>query len=167
MPILLIQSILKHVYAFYHRSPKRYRGIEKIANKQKLKVTKFKRIDGTRWVAHRKNAMEALHDNYTLLLDHWKKWLAPTKKGVSDVDKAKMRNWIKKLSSYKFYRHMHLYLDVFTDISSVSHVFQEADISLPTVITAVEQALENMEECVDQGKDGPWLASAKKDLDIY
>lgn len=156
--------MLSQVYAFYSRSPKRYRELQKVGELASINVIKFKRIDGTRWIGHRKDAMEALSHNYGLLLQHWADATNYARKDVPDADKSKMKNWMKRLSSYKFFHHLHLYLDIVSDIASVSYVFQEADISLAVVNETVDQALDNINDSINV--DGPWLSKAKEDLVI-
>ena len=56
-------------------------------------------------------------------------------------DKAKVTGWLKTVTSYRFPLLAHFYLDVISEVSTISLVFQRDDIAVSSVLETVESAI--------------------------
>lgn len=139
-----IQPILMKIYSFYSRSPKRYREIRATASARQETIVSFKRVEGTRWIGHRLRASESFLRNYGSLITHLEDMASQSREGISDVDKATVKGWLKRLKNISFLAFLHFYIDVLGIASALSQVFQRADISVQELKESVTTHLQSL-----------------------
>ena len=138
--------MLLKVFSFYSRSPKRYRELRAIADLKHVRVISLKRAEGTRWISHRLNAMEAFLQNYSCLITHWEDITHPARADVKDTDKAIIKGFLKRITSSSFLAFFMLYMDILADISAISKVFQQSDLSTQEVVETVKVHLASLQQ---------------------
>lgn len=100
------------------------------------------RVDGTRWVDHRRRAVAALQKNFPTVVAHLTELGSGQRQDIKGDDVARVRGMLKKLKSPKFLLHLGLYHDILEELSMLSLSFQRDDICLPEVIDKVRCATE-------------------------
>ena len=146
--------------------------IKEVAEVMDVPVISLKRAEGTRWISHRLQAMEAFRRNYPCLITHWEDVASAQRQDVRDVDKAVIKGWLAKMQSVKFLEFFHFYMDVLAHLSAISVAFQAEKLSLQEVrdtITVHVQSLRSLQDqkgeasgvmvnklrdAVDTGEDG-------------
>nr|XP_054763515.1 zinc finger protein 862-like [Lytechinus pictus] len=150
-----IDVILASYASFYRRLPKRVRELNEIADILEESVMRPTRVDGTRWVDHRKRAILALDRNYPIVVNHLTEIGSDQRSDVKAEDAAKARGMLKKLKSQKFLLHLALYEDILAGLSSLSLAFQSDDICLPEVKDKVQSVLSVLQDISKGESMGP------------
>ena len=125
------------LYYLYKRSPKRWRELKAVAKVLKTNVVKQSRGQGTRWIDHRRKALNCLATNYQCVATQFEEQATGQRKDVPAADAAKMKEYLKLLKSCKFVLHMALYQDLVDDMAGVSLESQRDDLPLSSVRTSV------------------------------
>ncbi|XP_063970390.1 zinc finger protein 862-like [Lytechinus pictus] len=106
-----INSVLTSYASFYRRSPKRLRELSDMADLLEEKIHRPTRVDGTRWLDHRRRALSAFEKNYPSVVAHMNEIGSGERSDVKGEDVSKARGMVKKITSLKFLLHMALYID--------------------------------------------------------
>ena len=116
---------MKAIYTFYSLSPKRSRELNKVAeNDNQQHTVTYQRLDGTRWVAHHKHALQAFLHNFPFLLTHLEEVCSPHRKDIKSATQQTMKGWLKKMTNTTFILACNFYLDVLTELTVISETFQ-------------------------------------------
>ena len=83
----------------YHKSPKRLRDLQSLAEDLDETVVKPQKAHGTRWLQHKKNAIKALLRSYLVIVHHLEE----------RADSAGFKAYLKQLTSFKFVSHVLLF----------------------------------------------------------
>ena len=102
-----ISPMLMNIYYMYHKSPKRLRDLQSLAEQLDETVVKPQKAHGTRWLQHKKNAIKALLRSYPVIVRHLEELAAGT-----GADSARFKAYLKQLKSFKFVSHVLLF-DIF------------------------------------------------------
>lgn len=81
---------------------------------------------------------------------HWREISSDLRKDISQVDKAKLKGWMKVISTGKFHVMLAFFRDVVSNLAVLSRVFQEDAVSLPSVIDTTKLTTSNLEQMVNQ-----------------
>lgn len=119
-----IEATVTAVKGFYSMSPKRWREIKQIAAVRHEKALVLQRFDGTRWLAHSKRAMAAFIHNYVYVIEHFEDASNPARKDVKQSTQQQLKGWRKRLLDTKFLLACFFYLDLLTELSTISDIFQ-------------------------------------------
>lgn len=92
-----VDEALLRMYYMYEKSPKKMRGLDEIykAYKETFDFAegslKPKRASGTRWIAHKLDALKLLVDNFGIIMQHLE--TISYDKSVNSADQAKLRGY--------------------------------------------------------------------------
>ena len=142
-----IDTFLSSYGSFYRRSPKRLGELTRMAAVLEEDIVKPKRVDGTRWVDHRRRALEALETNFPSVVGHLTEVSSQQRQDINKKDAVKAKGWLRKITNYKFLLHLGLYKDMLTELSRLSLLFQRDDVTVPDVVDGVlasQQVLTNL-----------------------
>lgn len=131
-----IVDILTSVYYFYKGSPKPLRELEEIAEFMEEHFLKPERANGTRWVEHKQRALCKLEKNWGQIVLHLENYATDTSNAAED--RAKAKGIHTKLVQYKLVLYMYFLLHLFDQMAQLSLLFQQDDITVPSVVLKVE-----------------------------
>ncbi|XP_046901190.1 zinc finger protein 862-like [Hypomesus transpacificus] len=154
-----IDGFLSFYTSFYRGSGKRRRELDRLAELLDESVLTPTRVDGTRWVDHRRRALKALETNIPAVIAHLSEVGSDQRQDIKKADAARVRGWLKKVKSNEFLLHIGLYMDVLDELSHLSLQFQKDSISLPTAVEAIETSKEVLKDMAKG--DGPKLRAVK------
>lgn len=157
--IFQIDGFLSFYTSFYRGSGKRRRELDQLAELLDESVLTPTRVDGTRWVDHRRRALKALETNIPAVIAHLSEVGSDQRQDIKKADAARVRGWLKKVRSNEFLLHTGLYMDVLGELSHLSLQFQKDSISLPTAVEAIETSKEVLKDMAKG--DGPKLRAVK------
>ncbi|KAJ8049028.1 Zinc finger CCHC domain-containing protein 3 [Holothuria leucospilota] len=96
LPAQLIDELLLRVYYLYHKSPKRWRELQRLAEIVKELVIKSVRSSGTRWVSHKQAAIQALLRDYQIIINHFEDMSFIERPDIKGEDAARISGYLKK-----------------------------------------------------------------------
>lgn len=137
---------------------KRLRELMEIAAAIDEAVLTPTRVDGTRWVEHRRRAILSLMRNHPAVVTHLSEIGSDERADVKKADAAKARGWIRKITTYKFLLHVGLYLDILGELAYLSLTFQR-DVSIPEVMEGLTASKAVMSDMITT--DGPHLTTIR------
>ena len=110
--------------------------LEEIANRLKIKLSKFGSVHQCRWVASQLRVLNALDQNYQATCEHFQTIIEEGSK-----DAAKVSGLLIRLRQPKFVTFFLFLKDFIQVITRLSLVFQEDDLLVVDVIPQVELAM--------------------------
>jgi len=131
--------LLSNIHSVFERSPKRWRALTDLAEVMGEEVHKPARTNGTRWVQHKLKAANILLKQYGLIV------VALT----NVTDDAKIKGYVKQMSSFKTLALLHMFVDVLAPISKLSEYLQGDSTNLLLAQSAVEAALVTLAKAKD------------------
>ena len=129
-------ELLTSLYQFFDNSPKRVRECQELADIMAEHFTKPLKANGTRWADHKLRALPKLKSSYQAIIIYLQHY-SEDKANKAD-DRAKVRGYIRKLRQHKFVCYMYLCIDVFTEISSLSLLFQKVDVTVSSAVLKLQ-----------------------------
>ena len=155
--------LLKIINKFYKMSPKAWREFKELATILEVKVWKFKRIGGTRWISHLYQALVAIFKGYSPLLIHLDSVAAGDR--ATDMMEGSAKWCIKFLNDYSSLLFFTLMRDVLFTLNKLNLELQIDTLTLPKAIRTIDATimeLKRMEtnpaqylnEFLQESKDG-------------
>ena len=157
-----IDKVLVDLYYMFKRSPKKWRELKRLGTTLGVRVTKLARGHGTRWVAHRKSAVQALDHNYEVLVSLLEDMASGQRKYIKADDQAKMKGYLKIIKSTKFVFCLAFYADILGDLSHLSLIFQSNETPIFKVRASTEATLNSIRE--KETKPGKMLQQVMGEL---
>ena len=117
-----IDTMLLKLYYLYKKSPKRLRELRMFGEIYEKVVPKPAKASGTRWIAHKVNAMQIVLSNYGVFMAHLES-LAQTDSQALKCNK--LVGYSKKWQQAKYPLHLALYLDILQPLKVISLVMQQ------------------------------------------
>ena len=117
-----IDTMLLKLYYLYKKSAKRTRELQAFGEIYDKVITKPVKASGTRWVAHKVNAMEIVLKNYGIFIAHLES-LAQT--DSQELKRAELHGFAKLWRQAKFPLHLAIYLDILQPIKVLSLAMQQ------------------------------------------
>ncbi|PIK38162.1 putative zinc finger protein [Apostichopus japonicus] len=131
-----IDELLMRLYYLYRRS-KRWRELKAVYKMLKRNEVKPSRAQGTRWIDHRRKALNCLATNYQCVVTQFEEQATGQRRDLPAADAAKIISYLKLLKSCKFVLPMALYQDLVDNMAEVSLEFQRDVLPLSSVRTSV------------------------------
>ena len=155
------ESVVKKVYEFYSRSPRRTKDLKEIADiMEDESIIKFTGILAVRWVSSKLRAVKALLHNWKCAVLH----LEETSHSTTRDDAAKATGLHAKLKQYNFVYFLHFMVDFLDEISKISVKFQQATSTFNEVQTALEYLIIQLASLKESS--GPNLKTFKESLQV-
>ncbi|XP_071505975.1 LOW QUALITY PROTEIN: zinc finger protein 862-like [Diadema antillarum] len=124
-------------YKLYKVSPKLYRELHEMAeNMGGEKVRKPQRTQGTRWLAHLGNALDAIMKNFAPLMSHLEDLIADRRSSADIQGKAK--RILKIMTDFPTLKFMFFLQDILDSMSKLSQNLQKDSSSLAEASRAVD-----------------------------
>ncbi|XP_041464874.1 zinc finger protein 862-like [Lytechinus variegatus] len=123
-------------YKVYKVSPKLYRELQEMAELMGAKVRKPNRTQGTRWLAHLGNALDAILKNYAPLISHLEDLVADRRSSADLQGKA--RRILKIITDFPTLKFMFFLQDILDSMSKLSKNLQKDSSSLAEASRAVD-----------------------------
>ena len=127
-----VTTMLTNLYYMYHKSPKRLRDLQALADELEENVVKPQKVHGTRWLQHKRNAIKALLRSYPVIVQHIQE--------LSDgntADCARFKAYLKQLSSFKFVSHVLLFDMILTPLAALSLNLQSSSVDLQFALSSL------------------------------
>lgn len=137
-----VTDVLSLIYYFYKGSAKRNKEIQDIAEAMEEHFSKPNKANGTRWVEHKLKAGNKLVQNWKLIIIHMENYAEDNSN--KDVDRAKARGILKKMKQYKLVWFVHFLIDVLSEVTKISLLFQREDITLSSAMIKVKSAKQTL-----------------------
>lgn len=137
---------MMNLYYMFKRSGKKWKSLKEMGSILEEHVLKPTRSQGTRWIGHRKMALDCLIRNYSSLVRMFEEFASGIRKDITpaDVEKIKGRHgrggYLGLLRSAKFLMYLHLYRDLIDDLGDMSLTFQRDDLPISEVQETVDLA---------------------------
>ena len=119
-----IDEMLLRLYYLYHKSPKKMRELVTIVDDLKevfdlpVSGTAPIRSEGSRWINHKRRALQRVIDRYGAYINHLNALSEDT--SVPSEDRARIRGYVRKWSEYKILFGCALYIEVLKPPSFLS-----------------------------------------------
>jgi len=134
-------DMLLQLYYLYSRSPKKCRELTDIVENLK-EVFEFPpggnlpvRSHGSRWISHKRNALQRLVDRYGAYLNHLLAIIEDS--SVTSEDKARLKGYIKKWKNPRMLIGAALYVDILKPPSILSLSLQDNDLDSVSGIKSI------------------------------
>ena len=122
----IVNALLKELYSFYSRSPKRNDSLQKLCSREDVKRFKPRRVLVVRWVSSHFIAARIVYFNYDTLMKHME-FIMNSEVFGAPSDK-KTRTLAKKIKSVMMDKHVFatlaLQLDIMYGFKGISQLFQ-------------------------------------------
>ena len=149
-----VDTVLNHIYATYHHSPKSKRDLETICQELETRFYSPCPVKGTRWVPHLDRALEVFlatkgkdratdSGEYSSICLHMDNLAGSQSTPAATRGKAMLV--VKEMKSIKFMVFCHFLTDIFEQLASLSLEFQRDDLILPSAITALNDCMATLE----------------------
>ena len=125
------------LYYLYKRSPKKWRELQAVAAALEQDIVKPTRSQGTRWVDHRRKALQCLTTNYNAIVLQCQEYASGERRDVPAADAAKMKGYLKLLVAPNFVHHLALYRDIVEVVADLSLTFQRDNLLISAVRSSV------------------------------
>ncbi|KAJ8353455.1 hypothetical protein SKAU_G00210220 [Synaphobranchus kaupii] len=122
---------MMRLYSFYRRSTKKWKELKAVADILEEHVVKPARSQGTRWIDHRRKALTSLATNYHSIVTHFQELASGEWQDIQAADRAKVKAYLKQMTSFKFIMYMYLYQDLVADLADLSLQFQQDEPEIP------------------------------------
>ena len=123
-----VTDLVKDLYLVYQKSPKRLRELRALAEALEADIRKLEKAFGTRWSQHRSKAIETLMHGYETIVAHLVAQAASSY--GSKADAGRFKNYLKKLTSFKFVLHLLFYHILLQSLSTLSCHLQGESVNL-------------------------------------
>ena len=141
----MVDEMLLRIYYLYEKSPKKLRELKEIHEliKETFEFADDSvrpiRASGTRWIAHKLNAIQRILDKYGIYISHLENSITEDKAYKAD-QRAKMKGYIKEWKSSKMLFNLAFYCDILNPLKKVSLVFQKEGVDVVEVTNAISKA---------------------------
>ena len=129
-----ITDMLLRLYYIYEKSPKKSWDLSDIVTDLK-EVFEFKeggdmpvRSQGSRWITHKRKALQRLVDRYGAYINHLTALVAD--RSISSTDRARLSGYLRKWQQAKMLVGSALYVDVLKPPSLLSLTLQDDDLDI-------------------------------------
>jgi hypothetical protein len=129
------------LYSLYHQSPKLQGELKQISEDLDSELSKLGRVLDTRWAASSLRSVQAVHKSYTALATHFS--------GEHSTNSAKFKGLFDTLTSPIFLANLAIMQDALTEISRLSQLLQNRDVTLVTAHKLIEQTIKSLENMID------------------
>ena len=149
-----IEDLLLNVYLLYKKSPKKLRELQVIHDSYKeiaefeIGSLKPKRASGTRWVAHKLNAMTVLLDKYGIFVQHLENMSVD--KTYKAKDRAKFTGYLRKWKHARYPVLLCLFIELLSPVKLLSLAFQKEDVDIVNVVSSIEKTNKQLDKLLDR-----------------
>ena len=134
-----VEDLYVGIFYFHKNSGKVLNEVKEACKALGIQYYKLKKIHGTRFVQHRRRALKRLLDIWPGIVTAYENIESDRK--TKGETRAKVKGYLKKLRSYKFFQKVINFLDILDCIAPVSLVF-EGEGLLPFEVAHVIAKLE-------------------------
>lgn len=142
--------MLFRLYYVYKKSPKKSRELSEIVTNLK-EVFEFKeggdrpvRSQGSRWITHKRKALQRLVDRYGAYINHLTALIADS--SISSTDRARLTGYLRKWQQAKMLIGSALYVDVLKPPSLLSLTLQDDDLDIVQGLKHILKSTKVLEE---------------------
>ena len=146
-----VTDLLKDLYLVYQKSPKRLRELRALAEALEADIRKLEKAFGTRWSQHRSKAIETLMHGYETIVAHLEAQAASSY--GSKADAGRFKNYLKKLTSFKFVLHLLFYHILLQPLSTLSCHLQGESVNLLFAISTLRSFYAQLEKLKAKGQE--------------
>ncbi len=153
----LIDELLLRLYYLYEKSPKKCRELEGVTTDLKKCFdfddagVKPVRASGSRWVAHKLNAMKRVVSKFGAYTSHIAALSEDT--SVKSVDQAKLKGYYKKWTEAKYLLGCSLFIDLLTPCAIFSKCMQSDEVDILGALTSLLKTLKETDKLASKPLD--------------
>ena len=151
-----ITTMLTNLYYVYENSPKRLRELKAIGEIMDTTANKPEKAHGTRWLQHKSRALHTLLSGYPVIVAHLEAMVADSR--VKPADQARFRNFLKKLTSFKFVLHMLFFEALLNPLAALSCNLQGDAVDLLFASASINALYATLQRLKSYRGDGTELA---------
>ena len=166
----LLQEMLLRLYYIYEKSPKKSRELDCIVENLKEVFDLPKggnlpvRSQGTRWISHKRNALQRVLDRYGTYISHLTTLVSDSSVRTSDRDRLK--GYLKKWKQPKVLIGTALYIEVLKPASILSLTLQSDDVDIVFSIKSILKTIKALQALSEkEPKEWPTLKLVQNRLD--
>jgi len=145
-----IDDMLLRLYYLYEKSPKKCRQLEDIINDLRdcLAFDDFGkrpvRASGSRWIAHKWNAMKRILSKYGAYTSH----LAALSQDntLKSTDRAKMKGYYDQWIDAKYLLGCALFVDLYSPVAILSKLMQKDDLDILAALTGLLNSVKELDK---------------------
>ena len=153
----LIDDLLLRLYYLYEKSPKKCRELEDIITDLKECLTfddagiKPVRASGSRWVAHKLNAMKRVVSKFGAYTNHIA--ALSEDRSVKSADRAKLKGYYSKWTQAKYLFGCALFVDLLTPCAIFSKCMQSDEVDILGALTGLLKTLKETDKLASKPLD--------------
>ena len=153
----LIDDLLLRLYYLYEKSPKKCRELEDIITDLKECLTfddagiKPVRASGSRWVAHKLNAMKRVVSKFGAYTNHIA--ALSEDRSVKSADRAKLKGYYSKWTQAKYLFGCALFVDLSTPCTIFSKCMQSNEVDILGALTGLLKTLKETDKLASKPPD--------------
>ncbi|XP_071958287.1 zinc finger protein 862-like isoform X2 [Antedon mediterranea] len=132
------------IHYLYRNSPKRLRELREIGRRIEKTVVKPPKASGTRWIAHRLAATEAMMRNIHAITVHLEDQASGQRRDIRGDDQNRIKGYLKTLKSEKFKVYIHLYAVILRILARLSLSLQKTGRTVGEVKVEVMSCMAEM-----------------------
>lgn len=168
----MIQEMLLRLYYLYEKSPKKSRELACIVDNLKEIFDLPKggnlpvRCQGTRWISHKRKALQRVIDRYGTYIAHLNTLVEDT--SIRGTDRERLKGYLKKWKRPKVLIGIALYIEVLKPASILSLSLQCDDADIVFSIESILKAVKSLQSLSEREPgDWPTLKSRIDNNDEY
>ena len=130
-----IDDMLKNLYLLYYKSPKKLRKLRDFADLYSASLEKTfsgkirpKKSCGTRWIAHKWNAMRNVFDNFGVYPQHLDAMYQD--ESYKSNDRSKFPGYLRKWKQAKTPSYLPLFIELLSPLRVLSLAFQDEEVDI-------------------------------------
>ena len=164
-----VDEMLLRIYYLYEKSPKKLRELQGVYDliKETFEFDdlglKPIRASGTRWLAHKINAINRILDKYGLYLTHLEN--VATDKSYSKEQNSKLKGYLKEWKTTKMLLHLCFYVDILSPLKKLSLVLQKEETDTVEAASSLQKAKRDLDRlCRRNVEEFPHIVALKSKL---
>ena len=153
-----VSTMLVNLHFVYEKSPKRLRELRSLAEVMEEHIKKPDRATGTRWVQHKSRALKSLILGYNFIVAHLKA-MTSIESTVKPENKAKFKDYLTRLTSYKFALHMLFFDALLEPLAVLSFSLQGSSADLPLAVAKLKAFQSAVSKLKDDSPDSEGIST--------
>ena len=145
-------DLLLRLYYLYEKSPKKFRELEDIVTDLKECLSfddaeiKPVRASGSRWVAHKLNAMKQIVSKFGAYTNHIHVAALSEDRSVKSADRAKLKGYYNKWTQAKYLFGCALFVDLLTPCTIFSKCMQSDEVDILGALSGLLKTLKETDK---------------------
>lgn len=166
-----VDEMLLRIYYLYEKSPKKLRELKDI-HEIVRETFEFEdggvrpiRACGTRWLAHKTNAISRILDKYGIYITHLEN--VASDKNYAKDQQSKMKGYLKDWRTTKMLVNLCFYLDILSPLKKLSLILQKEGVDTVEAADAILKSKRDLDRLYERDViDFPHVAALRRQINV-